>query len=94
MDPRTRIEFRSVDIQLFIVSNKTLCNKEQSKSQGGKETTKSKKSPVAPSPKSPVIFLILTFDILSEQAAMMQHCKKAYCLLKSLTFIKSSLRIR
>ena len=65
--PRTRIEFRSVDIQLFIVSNKTLCNKEQSKSQGGKETTKSKKSPVAPSPKSPVIFLILTFDILSEQ---------------------------
>ena len=23
MDPQTRIEFRSVDIQLFIVSNKT-----------------------------------------------------------------------
>ena len=40
----------------------------QSKSQGGKETTKSKKSPAAPSPKGPVIFLILTFDILSEQA--------------------------
>ena len=29
MDPRTRIEFISVDIQLFIVSNKT-CNKENS----------------------------------------------------------------
>ena len=40
----------------------------QSKSQGGKETTKSKKSPTAPSTKGPVIFLILTFDILSEPA--------------------------
>ena len=40
----------------------------QSKSQGGKGTTKNKKSPPAPSPKAPVIFLILTFDILSEQA--------------------------
>ena len=39
----------------------------QSKSQGGKETTKSKKSPPAPSPKGPVIVLIPTFDILSEQ---------------------------
>ena len=70
MDPRTRIEFRSVDIQLFIVSNETLCNKEKCKSQGGKETTKSKMSPAAPSPKGPVIFLILTFDILSEQAEL------------------------
>ena len=39
-----------------------------SKSQSGKETTKNKKIPAAPSPKGPVIFLILTFDILSQQA--------------------------
>ena len=68
MDPRTRTEFRSVDVLLFFVSNKIYATRKTAKSQGGKETTKSKKSPPAPSPKGPVIFLILTFDILSEQA--------------------------
>ena len=61
MDPRTRIEFRSVDIQLFIVSNKTLCNKENSlKVKVVKKLQKVK--------RGPAIFLKLTFDILSEQA--------------------------
>ena len=50
----------------------------QSKSQGGKETTKIKKSPPRPlTQRSVVIFLILTFDILSEQTEFLFNTWKS-----------------